>query len=104
MRDSARGPIQRTVSLAAVLSIALLCGGVAGTRVRVPGWVPVLALVAGLAAFLLGFVLGYEDDTRGGGSGFQVGVVVGWTLIVIATAAMAAFMVRAVRLREMQRR
>ena len=92
------------MSLAAVLSVALLCGAVVGTRVRVSGWVPVLALVAAVAAFVLGFVLGYEDDTRGGGSGFQVGVGVGWTLIVFAIAAMAAFMARAVRLRVMQRR
>jgi uncharacterized membrane protein YhiD involved in acid resistance len=68
------------------------------------GWacacaVPALILAAGLAAFALGFVLGYEDDTRGGGSGFETGVLIASALILVAIAAMSGFMVGAIRRR-----
>jgi hypothetical protein len=87
------------MGLASVTTIAVLAGGAVGMRVRVRGWVPALILAAGLAAFALGFVLGYEDDTRGGGSGFETGVLIASALILVAIAAMSGFMVGAIRRR-----
>jgi hypothetical protein len=75
-----------------VLVIAWIIGALAGTRICVPGWVPLLALAGAALAVAAGFVLGYEDDTAGGGRGFQSGLTAGAVIIVVAAVATGAFM------------
>ena len=75
-----------------VLVIALIVGALAGTRIRVPGWLPLLAVAGAVLAVAVGFVLGYEDDTAGGGGGFQTGLTVGAVMIVVAAGAAGAVM------------